>query len=287
MIRAGENAALAGRSSRLDNGPQYQSMATSQPCGRPVGRARAAPSAHLLVRESLRCNSTPERRPPGVPAWLLANPENTGHPGHIALGDAAAGGAAADRFELDLLSGLTNQLLGHQIAAARLDDDAIAAMEIGIGRHDHDVAGPVGRGQGIAADLEGEGVRVADAGRIDLIPALADGMPGIIEQPAAARLGILGQRQRVSYRHATALADERQKAAQRLAGGGQAFRDALRARPARLAGRALALAFVEGGRVEAGAARESRSRQAMLGSQAVQGAPDFRVTQHVQSSLLI
>jgi hypothetical protein len=72
-----------------------------------------------------------------------------------------------------------------------------------------------------------------------------------------------------------------------FAGGGQAFRDAFGARPARLAGRALALALVEGGGVEAGAARESRSRQAMLGSQTVQGAPDFRVTQHVQSSLLI
>src|SRR5882672_7584665 len=162
------------------------------------GTLRAAPPGRASIAARVGARACP----------LLPHPEDARHPGDVALGNAAAGRAAADRLELDLLAGLTYQLLGHQIAAAGLDDDAVAAMEIGVGRHDHDVAGPVGRGQRVAADLEGEGVRVADARRIDLVPALADGMPGIIEQPAAARLGILGQRQRVGYRHAAALADE-------------------------------------------------------------------------------
>src|SRR5512132_121512 len=59
-------------------------------------------------------------------ARLLANPEDACHPGDVALRKAAAGRAAADRLEFDLLTGLTHQLLGQQIAAARLDDDAIA-----------------------------------------------------------------------------------------------------------------------------------------------------------------
>src|SRR6185295_17152696 len=192
------------------------------------------------------------RRPYRALDLLLANPEDACHPGDVALREAAAGRAAADRFEFDLLTGLTHQLFGDHVAVARLHDDAIAAMGFRVGRHDHDVAGAIGRGQAVAADLERESVRVADAGRIDLVPALADGMPGVIKEAAPARLGVLCERQRMGHRHAAALADERQEATQRFAGGGQAFGDALRARPARLAGRALALALVEGGGVEAG-----------------------------------
>src|SRR6185312_11148171 len=54
----GWTTALAGRASLLDNGPQYQAVAASQPC-EPPPAARAPPPARPLPRESVRYISSP------------------------------------------------------------------------------------------------------------------------------------------------------------------------------------------------------------------------------------
>src|SRR5215468_3804402 len=108
---------------------------------------RCARGASAATRTVAMCPARRQPRPCDALVPLLANPEDAGHPEHIAFGEATAG-CAADRSEFDPLTGLPNQLLGHEFAVARLDDDAVAATDLGVRRHDHHVSGPVDRGQG-------------------------------------------------------------------------------------------------------------------------------------------
>src|SRR5919108_5522157 len=122
-----------------DGQAQYQGATTSQPFHsagpRMIGRSVPPPA-------SIR--SWPCRR-----SALLPNPLDARHPQHVALGENAAG-PAADRLQLDLLGGLADQFLRQDLAVAGLDDDAVAAPNLGFRRQNDHVPRPVRRGERVA-----------------------------------------------------------------------------------------------------------------------------------------
>src|SRR5262249_5479184 len=133
----------------------------------------------------------------------------------------------------------------------------------------------------LPANLQRIGVVVGAAREIDRLPAAPGGVAFLVEVTVGTRLGITHEGQPTRDAQSAALADEREEAAQRLVRAGQHLGHALGARPARLAGWTAAFALVEGGRVEARAARQTGGRQSMLGSQTVNSPPDLGVAKHV------
>src|SRR6266404_6962467 len=87
---------------------------------------------------------------PGRGRGLLGDPEDAGHPGDLVAGQAAVGMAVVERPQLGTPAAVPQQLLGHDLAAAGLDDDPVAAADRRPRRDDDDIAGPVGRRHAVA-----------------------------------------------------------------------------------------------------------------------------------------
>src|SRR5689334_87423 len=213
---------------------------------------------------------------------LLGDPEDARHPGDIAAGQAAVGMAVVERAELGATAAVPQQLLGHDLAVAGLDDDAVAAADRRSRRDDDDVAGPVGRLHAVAGDLEGVDAVFGDARQLDLVPAAAGGISCFVEMAGDTGPGIAEQRDAASRRPST-VADQPDEGGKRLPGRLENLGDAFGTRLASLAARRNALALVEGRRVELRFARQPRRCEIVLLGEKVDPPPDVLVSQHAAS----
>src|SRR5205823_13854764 len=114
---------------------------------------------------------------PGRPQDAL-NQLNVQHRNH------ALGATGIDRTKLDGLGRAPLELAHRQLAVLGLDRHAVAAADRGIGRNDEDGAVPIGGLQRIAGNLERIGVLVVDGRERNLVAAIADRNPGIVEGAA-------------------------------------------------------------------------------------------------------
>src|SRR3954468_3997850 len=130
-----------------------------------------------------------QSKPPYRSFRLLAGPDHPSDPDHIFERQRALGMIGIERFELYLLAGLALELLDHDLAVAGLDHDAVAAPHRRRRRYDDDVAVAIRRQHGVAGNLQPVGMLVGDAGKRDLVPALAKRNALVIEISVSASLG--------------------------------------------------------------------------------------------------
>ena len=118
------------------------------------------------------------------------------------LASVRSGWAGIERGELDRLGGLALELGGQDLAAADLDQDAVAAPDRGIRRHDEDGRVPIHRPHRVAGNFQRIGVSVLDGRKSGLVPAVAVGKAARVEIAGVGRPG----RSRSSARSAPARA---------------------------------------------------------------------------------
>ena len=90
-----------------------------------------------------------------------------------------------ERKQFDLPRGLPHQNLGHHLARHGLDHDTIPAPDRGGGLHHQNVAIAVERQHGIALHLQRVSPLARAGGKLDHLPAMADGKAGIVEEGKA------------------------------------------------------------------------------------------------------
>ena len=178
-----------------------------------------------------------------------------------------------------VFGGLACELLDHHLAVFGLDHHAVAAPHLTRRRnHDH-VALAVDRLHRRAGNLQRIGMCVIDRGQRDLVPALADRKPAIVEITARAGFGEPDQRHRLRHRP-HAVVDQRNEGLEARAGGVERLGYGLGRGPARPAVGRDALGLVEGGRVEPGALGKARSREPGARRQPVERQPDLGMGEH-------
>src|SRR5260370_19811091 len=126
---------------------------------------------------------------------LLADPQNPRDPADLRHVEYARGMARIEGAQFHFLRRLAQELLGHYLALAGPDLDAVAAPDIGRGRDDDLVAVAIDRRHAVAADLQGIGRGIAQIGKVDLLPAATHGIAGVVEKARSTRLGIADHRQ--------------------------------------------------------------------------------------------
>ncbi len=187
---------------------------------------------------------------------LLADPQNPRDPADLGHVEHARGMTRVEGAQFHFLRRLAQELLGHDLALAGSDHDAVAAADAGRGRDDDLVAVAIDRRHAVAADLQGIGRGIAQIGKVDLLPAAAHGISRVVEKSGGTRLGIADHRQ-AAHEAGGPTAQQSDEIGHGLVGGGEDFGNALGRGPARLALAGHALALVEGGGVELGAARQT------------------------------
>src|SRR5262249_25565023 len=139
---------------------------------------------------TLRSSPSPASKRGRGALHLLADPEDAGDPADLAHVEASRRVARVERTELELLRGLAQQLLGHDLALARPDHHAIAAAAIGGGRDDDHIAAAIDRHHAVAGDLQGIARGIVQIRKIDILPTAPDGIARVVEIAGRTGLGI-------------------------------------------------------------------------------------------------
>ena len=183
-----------------------------------------------------------------------------------------------ERPQLDPARRLPGKLLGHHLARGRAHDNTVAAADRRGRRNDDDVAVAEHRLHGVAADLQGVGVRIADLRQADLVPAPPDRIAAVVEEAGGAGLCEAEQgddaRRRRGPRNDPGAFDQAAEIQDVRVGGVEHLGEAFGSGPAGLAVGSAAFRRIEGRGIQPRPARQPRGRQATLRGKRVEGSPD-------------
>ena len=144
----------------------------------------------MATTDAVAPSATPSRIAPP----LLACPDDTGHPFHIAHRDFPAGVIRIERHQLNDFAVCRSSSLAITSPSTSLHDNPVATAHAGAWLDNQHVAVAIERQHGIALNLQRIRPVIRARRHLHQVPALPGRKPGIVEKTSGAGLGEAKQR---------------------------------------------------------------------------------------------